>query len=166
MKQTIQKYLDLPADWKIKENIKHAIVLMPSTSDIEGADRKNPQGCALRNAACRVFDVPNAAIGGRCAYIPQRDSRGKHYIARVRATMPTMKAIEEFDKTGKMPKAGFTFVPLTKCDQYKNKRAYMKAYYAGKGVGNGKSPVNKATNKKIRARKMSTRTIPTNVKTH
>jgi hypothetical protein len=162
MKQTIQQYLKLPSTWKIEENVKHAI--MPNAADIKNAEKSNPQGCALRNTACRVFDIPNAAIGGRCAYIPQRDSKGKYYIARMRATALTMRAIEAFDKTGEMPKGGFTFVPLTKSDRFMNKRTYMKKWTAGKVGGNGKSPINKPRNRKIHARKMSTRTIPMNVR--
>ena len=64
-RQTIQQYLGLPKTWPVKEKIKHAIVLTPNKADIRNADRKDPQACALHNTACRVFNVPNAAIGGR-----------------------------------------------------------------------------------------------------
>lgn len=82
MRQTVQEYLGVPATWPVVEKIKHEIVLMPNAKDVRSAKRHDPMGCALHNAACRTYDVPNAAIGGRWAYIPQRDGKGKPYIAR------------------------------------------------------------------------------------
>lgn len=158
MRKSIHQYLELPTSWKIKENIKHSIVLMPNAADIKNADRRDPKGCALHNAACRVYNVPNCAIGGRWAYIPQRNSRGKHYIARMQATAETQKAIRAFDKTGKMPEAGFTFIPLAFSHRYKQKRKYMKAY-SKEEVGYGKY-----TKKKLTPRRIKTRSIPMNVR--
>ena len=160
---SIHEYLGLPKSWPIKENIKHEIVLMPIEADFRGAKAGEPMACALHNAACRVFHIPNCAIGGRNAYIPQRDAKGKHYIARVRATVATQKAIAKFDKTGKIPEAGFRFIPLGKNETFKAKRNYMKKYYAGE-VGHNAKPKPAAGVKKHR-RKAPTRMIPTNVKT-
>lgn len=127
MKQTIQQYLGVPPEWPVKEKIKHEIVLMPNKQDIKTADRQNPLGCALHNAACRVYGIPNAAIGGRWAYIPQRDSKGNYYIARMQATPATQAALREFDNTGTMPESGFRFVPITPSHRYKAKAAYGRA---------------------------------------
>ena len=160
--QSIQEYLDVPKTWPVRENIKHEIVLMPSKVDIRKAEKGEPMACALHNAACRVFDIPNCAIGGRVALIPQRDAKGKHYIARMRATAETQKAIAKFDKTGAIPEGGFRFVPLGKAETLKAKRTYMKKYYAG-DVGHNTKPKPGAGIRKHR-RKVSTRMIPTNVK--
>lgn len=157
-KQSIQEYLGVPSTWPVKENIRHSICLMPNAADIKNAKKRDPLGCALHNTACRVFDVPNAAIGGRWAYIPQRDAKGKYYIARMRATAPTQEALIQFDKTGKMPQGGFSFVPLTKSETYKNKRKYMKKWHKGE-VGHNKGPRPNPNKRRIK-----TRTIPMNVK--
>src|SRR6267378_5215365 len=129
-RHTIQKYLKVPASWPVKEAIKHEIVLMPNARDIKTADKKDPTGCALHNAACRVYNIPNCAIGGRWAYIPQRDSKGKYYIARVQATAQTQKAIKKFDRTGTMPEGGFRFTPLAPSHRYKYKNEYNKTWRA------------------------------------
>lgn len=159
MQQSIQQYLNLPENWKIRENIKHEIVLMPNRLDISNARKKDPKGCALRNTACRIFDVPNAAIGGRWAYIPQRDDKGKMYIARMQATPATQRAIHEFDKKGTMPVAGFRFKPVNKTARLAVKRAYMKKWQKGEvghNSGSRSSPVH---------HRIKTRTLPMNVRT-
>jgi hypothetical protein len=125
---TVQQYLDVPSDWKVKEKIKHSIVLMPNKEDIRKATPRNPRACALHNAACRMFEIPNCAIGGRWAYIPQKDERGKWYIARMQAPMSTRRAIKKFDTTGKMPEGGFEFVPIAPSHTYKSKKAYNINY--------------------------------------
>ena len=153
MKQTIQQYLEVPANWPIKENIKHEILIMPNANDIKTANKKNPKSCALANAACRLFNVPHAAIGGRWAYIPQRDSNGKHYIARMQTSSATERAIRKFDETGEMPENGFKFIPIRPSHTYKRKRAYQKLWNAGKVGHNGKR-------KRMFPRRIKTRTIP------
>lgn len=127
-RSTVQQYLGLPTDWPVVEKVKHEIVLMPNAADIKTATKGDPRACALHNAACRVFDVPNCAIGGRWAYIPQRDKTGKHYIARVQAPKETQDAIHHFDKTGEMPTGGFRFIPIAKSHRYKAKNAYNKKH--------------------------------------
>ena len=158
---SIHDYLDVPATWPIKENIKHEIVLMPNAKDIKTAKKGEPMACALHNAACRVFDIPNCAIGGRWAYIPQRDAKGKMYIARMQATQETQQAIKVFDRTGKMPEGGFRFIPIAETHKFAAKRKYMKLWHRGE-VGH-----NRASNKpgKKRMRKVPTRSIPTGVRT-
>jgi hypothetical protein len=121
----------VPADWPVKENLKHEIVLMPNARDIKTAKKQDPRACALHNAACRMFDIPNCAIGGRWAYIPQRDKTGKHYIARMQAPIETRKAIQHFDKTGEMPEGGFRFVPIAPSHRYKAKNSYNKSVRTG-----------------------------------
>ena len=136
---TIQEYLEVPADWPVVEKIKHDIVLMPNRRDIKMARQHDPVGCALHNAACRIFDVPNAAIGGRWAYIPQRNAKGKYYIARMQATRETQRAIRKFDRTGEMPEGGFVFAPIAPSHQFKKKAAYNRKWNAGE-VGHKDAP--------------------------
>jgi hypothetical protein len=130
-RQTVQQYLRVPDTWPVKENIKHELVIMPTQQDVTGAKKGEPMACALHNAACRMFEIPNCAIGGRSAYIPQRGANGKMYIARMQATKPTQRAIRHFDKTGELPIAGFHFIPIPKSDHLKEKRTYMKEWEAG-----------------------------------
>jgi len=137
-KHTVQEYLGVPESWPVKEKIKQTIVLMPNKQDIKTAKRQDPRACALHNAACRMFDIPNCAIGGRWAYIPQRDKTGKYYIARMQAAAETRKAIHKFDKTGEMPEGGFRFVPIALSHTYKRKNAYNKKWHAGEVGGTGK----------------------------
>lgn len=134
-RHTINEYLGVPETWPVVEKIKHQIVLMPNKQDIKKAKRQDPRACALHNAACRMFDVPNCAIGGRWAYIPQRDAKGKMYIARMQASGETQDAIQHFDKTGEIPEGGFRFRPIARSHYYKAKNAYNKKWQAGE-VGN------------------------------
>lgn len=129
---TIQQYLGVPKNWPINEDVKHAIILMPTKEDIKKGDPKDPMGCALHNAACRMFNIPNCAIGGRRAYIPQKDEKGNWYIARMRALPRTQAAIKKFDRTGVMPEGGFKFQPLAPSDKFKYKRKYMRLWYKGR----------------------------------
>lgn len=138
-KMAIQEFLGVPPTWPIKENVKHKIVVMPNKADVNNADKKDLCGCALAKAVCRIYNVPAAAIGGRIAYIPQRDENGKPYIARVRASRVTQAAIRQFDKSGTMPKAGFVFLPLSPCDLVKRKRDYMRRWEAGEVGGQGQN---------------------------
>lgn len=158
MKQSIQQYLGLPENWKIKENIKHEIILMPSRQDVSRAKQRDPKGCALRNTACRIFGVPNAAIGGRWAYIPQRDGKGGYYIARMQATKPTQRAIQEFDTKGTIPAAGFRFIPVSPYGKLEAKRLYMRKRYKKLLTKTG-APKSSPTPRRIK-----TRTIPMNVR--
>lgn len=146
-RHTVQEYLGVPAEWPVKEKLKHEIVLTPNARDIKTAKRQDPRACALHNAACRMFDIPNCAIGGRWAYIPQRDAKGKHYIARMQAPTETRKAIQKFDKTGVMPEGGFRFVPIAPSHQYKAKNAYNKEWMKGKVGNTGKK--RKITKKRL-----------------
>lgn len=129
-KHSIQEYLGVPEDWPIVERIKFNIILLPNRDDIRKAKPHDPRACALHNAACRTFGVPNAAIGADIAYIPQRDARGRPFIARVAPTAQTAKAIREFDKTGRMPEGGFSFIPLSKSRHLKAQRDYRANYIA------------------------------------
>lgn len=124
----IHEYLGVPASWPIRENIKHEIVLVPTRTDVRTAKQKDPRGCALHNAACRMYDVPNCCIGSRYSYIPQRDPKGRMYIARVQATYDTRRAIREFDKTGKMPEAGFRFIAVNFDNTLKRNREKMREW--------------------------------------
>lgn len=154
MSQSIQDYLGVPKDWKVKENVKHEILLMPTAQDIKQGKISDPKGCALYNTACRMFDVPTCAIGPRFSFIPQRDNKGRMYIARVAATNATRKAIIQFDKTGTMPIAGFRFIPLTKGNTYAGKKASNDKYLS-------EHPRDKKKERKtIRRRKLVTRSIP------
>lgn len=126
MRHTIHDYLHVPKTWPVVEKIKHEIVLFPNKADAKKAKRKDPLACALHNAACRMFDIPNCAIGGRWAYIPQKDAKGKFYIARVQATQETQRAIRNFDRTGTMPLGGFRFIAIAPSHTYKKKDAYNK----------------------------------------
>lgn len=152
-RKSIQEYLGVPKSWHVRENVKHKIVLMPNEQDLKKADPKNPMGCALHNAACRIFGIPNAAIGGRWAYIPQRDQKGRYYIARMQATVKTQIAIQLFDKNGKMPKYGFEFRPIAQSHTFAYKRRYQKAWQKGL-VGHNRKPRSKANKRRI------TRCIP------
>lgn len=138
-RQTVQEYLGVPKTWPVKENIKHRIVLAPSKTDIRKAKRLDPQACALHNAACRMYGIPNCAIGSNYAYIPQRDERGKYYIARVQATSETKRAIKKFDKTGEMPEGGFIFAPVTRTQTVAAMTKYRKKWHKGL-VGNKANP--------------------------
>jgi hypothetical protein len=131
-RQTVQQYLNVPEEWKVKENIKHSIILTPNKEDIRKAKRRDPQACALHNAACRMFGIPNCAIGGRWAYIPQKDEKGKFYIARMQAPVKTRAAIRKFDETGKMPEGGFVFAPIAESHTYKRKKVYNATYQYNK----------------------------------
>lgn len=158
MKQTIQEYLGLPESWPVKEKIKHEIILMPNAQDIKNAKKSDPQACALHNTACRVFNIPNAAIGGRWAYIPQRDSKGRYYIARMQADPETQRALIKFDKDGSMPEFGFRFVPISPSHYYENKKVYMRKW-SKKEVGHNQEPRGK-----LKKHRLKTRTIPMNVR--
>lgn len=158
-RQTIQEYLGVPASWKVKENIKHAIVLMPSKMDIRRGKKMDPQACALHNAACRTYDLPNCAIGGQTALIPQKDEKGKWYIARVKATAATQRAIRHFDETGKIPEGGFVFAALPKAHRLKPMRKYAADYYKG-DVGSKDKP---RKTKKGRRLLTARRSIPTSL---
>jgi hypothetical protein len=158
-RSTIHDYLNLPVDWPVKENIKHEIVLFPNTRDIKKAKKSDPQACALHNAACRMFDIPNCAIGGNYAYIPQRDAKGKYYIARVASTAETRKAIKVFDKTGKMPEGGFHFVPLTASTKLDEKKKYFKKWAKGE-VGVKNNPAAKASGGKKKKMTKQRRIVP------
>jgi hypothetical protein len=137
MKQTIQEYLGVSKDWPVRENIKHEILLMPTQEDISGAKRRDPKACALHNAACRMYNVPNCLIGGRTAYIPQKDAKGRMFIAKVTAQIATRKAIQQFDKTGKMPLGGFRFSPITPSNRKGATKLYQEARYSRPNGGRG-----------------------------
>lgn len=126
---SIHEYLGLPEKWPIIENIKYSITLMPNKDDIKSANRLDPKACALHNAACRTFNIPNCAIGARHAYIPQRDGKGRYYIARLMAPAQTRDAIKKFDKTGEMPEGGFVFHPCPKSQTLKSMRIHSRAQY-------------------------------------
>jgi hypothetical protein len=158
-RKTVHDYLNLPTEWPIKENLKHEIVLFPNTRDIKKATKGDPRACALRNAACRMFGIPNCAIGGRYAYIPQRDSKGKFYIARMGAPTETIKAIREFDKTGTMPEGGFHFVPLTSHQWLENKKKYFKKWAKGE-VGLKNNPEHANTKRKKKKMTTQQRAVP------
>ncbi len=128
MRMSIHEYLNVPSKWPIVENVTHEIVLMPNAKDIRTGKRGDPLACALHNAGCRQFDIPNCAIGGRWAWIPQRDAKGKYYIARMQATAETQRSIHRFDATGKLPKGGFRFIPVAKSANLKRKAKYMQRY--------------------------------------
>ena len=126
-RQTIQEYLGVPGEWEVREKLRHEIVLHPNRDDIRKAKVRDPLACALHNAACRMYDIPNCAIGGRWAYIPQRDVKGRYYIARMQAPLETQAAIKKFDRTGEMPEGGFRFTPIAKTHRYAVKNAYQRA---------------------------------------
>lgn len=158
-KQSIQEYLGVPKSWPIREKLRHEIVLMPSKADIRNSDRRDPLACALHNTACRVYGIPNCAIGGRWAYIPQRDEDGKYYIARMQATAHTQRAIRAYDRTGTMPEGGFRFIPLAESHFYANKKKYMRKWSRDDFKPTRKMPASHAVRHRIK-----TRTIPMNVK--
>jgi hypothetical protein len=137
MTQSIQEYLGVPKNWKVKENIKHEILLMPTEEDISGATRRDPKACALHNAACRMYNIPNCLIGGRTAYIPQKDAKGRMYIAKMTAQDATRKAIRQFDKTGKMPLGGFRFTPMTPSNKTDATKVYEQRRYSRPNDGRG-----------------------------
>jgi len=154
MRSTIHKYLGVPHSWPVRENVKHEIVLVPTKEDIRGAKRRDPRACALHNAACRMYDIPNCLIGGRTAYIPQKDERGRMYIAKMHASTKTRKAIQKFDLTGEMPLGGFHFVPLPKSNKQEAMKVYEKRRYLRDNNGRG-------TGKPGRKRRvLNTRAIP------
>lgn len=109
---SIQAYLGVAESWRVREKIQHELIIFPNKEDIRSAKKKDPLACAIHNAACRIFNIPNCAIGGRWAYIPQRDERGNFFIAKMQSTAATQRAIAEFDRSGKMPEGGFRFIPL------------------------------------------------------
>jgi hypothetical protein len=152
----VHEYLGVPKSWPIRENIKHSIILMPTKRDIQKAKKMDPRACALHNAACRMFDIPNCAIGGRTAYIPQRNEKGNYYIARVEAPISTRKAIHKFDQTGEIPLGGFIVHPTCKTICYRAKRAYNKKWMRGE-VGN---PLKRRTYSKVKKRKIAVRSLP------
>jgi hypothetical protein len=126
--RSINTYLGVPEDWPVIDRLKHAVILMPSAADIRRAKRQDPRACALHNCAVRTLGVPNCAIGAMYAYIPMRDARGRPYIARLRATSLTRRAIEHFDKTGEMPAGGFIFTPVAKTKSLEHIRKYDRGY--------------------------------------
>jgi len=128
MLTVIQQYLGLDKNIPIRENIDHEIVIMPLPQDIKRGKASDPRGCALHNAACRVYGDEHCAIGPIYSFIPQRDGNGRLYIARVAADRRTRKAIIKFDKTGVMPVAGFRFTPVPKGHTYDEKRKANRRY--------------------------------------
>lgn len=157
MTRSIQEYLGLPKATKIREKIKHEILLMPTPEDIKGGKISDPKGCALHNAACRMYDIPNCAIGPRISFIPQRDHKGELYIARVAASGATRRAIIKFDRSGKMPLGGFRFLPLAKADTYAGKEMQNAKYLARIAKGGGPAPKAKPI---VRRKRRVTRSIP------
>lgn len=153
MASTVQEYLGVPSSWKVKEKLKHEVVLLPNKRDLKGAKQKEPKACALRNAACRMFGVPNAAIGASKAYIPMRDTNGKHYIARMSAPKETREAIQKFDRTGEMPEGGFRFVPVATSQTCQRQRTNFKKWSA-------KQATNTTKKKAVRRKTTPTRSIP------
>lgn len=151
MNKSINKYLNLPDNWPVKDNFKQSIILMPIKSDITKAKKTDPTHCALANAACRMFHVPNCAIGGRIAYIPQKDEKGRFYIGRFAARPKTQAAIKRFDRTGKMPEGGFIFTPVAPSNRLGAKRKYYRLWAAGKVGGHSH---------KIRKYRRPTRCMP------
>lgn len=149
--KSIHGYLGLPANWKVRDNLKQTIILMPTKEDIKSADKADPMACALHNAACRMFHVPNCAIGGRIAYIPQKDEKGQWYIGRFAAPPKTIAAIKKFDRRGVMPEGGFLFRPVSESNRLGAKRKYNRLWYAGKVGGQGR---------KMKQYRRSTRCIP------
>ena len=156
-RQSVQEYLGVPASWPVREKIKHEIILFPSKQDIKTAKRRDPMGCALHNAACRMFDIPNAMIGDRFCYIPQRDEKGKPYIARVQATGSTQRAIRHFDKTGEMPEGGFRFIGIGKSRRLASKRKYNAR------LRSGEHKTKKQTHKPRQQRARAMRLLPRNL---
>lgn len=154
---SIHEYLNVPKSWPVRENVKHEIVLMPNKQDIRRAKQKDPRACALHNAACRMFDIPNCAIGGHSAYIPQRDKNGKYYIARMYAPQETRLAIQKFDKTGVMPEGGFRFAPVPDSLKLEVKRKYQKKRY--RAIASGEKPA--AKRGPARKHRRPLRAIPT-----
>lgn len=122
--RSIQDYLGVPEHWPVVEKIGYSIVLMPNAADIKTAVRQDPRACALHNAACRQMNIPSCAIGARYAYIPQRDAKGRPFIARMQTTQATHDAILKFDRTGKMPEGGFIFQPVAPAKRL----AYVRKY--------------------------------------
>ncbi|HEX3523925.1 MAG TPA: hypothetical protein VHT52_17795 [Stellaceae bacterium] len=127
-KRSINAYLGVPEDWPIVDRLKHAVILLPSATDIRRAKKQDPRACALHNCAVRTLGIPNAAIGAQYAYIPMRDAKGRPYIARLRATRTTAKAIDHFDATGEMPAGGFIFTPVAKTKTLEHIRKYDRGY--------------------------------------
>lgn len=151
MRKSINKYLSLPDNWPVKDDLKQTIVLMPTAHDIKTAKTSDPTHCALHNAACRMFAVPNCAIGGRIAYIPQKDEKGNYYIGRFAAPNKTMAAIKKFDRRGVMPEGGFIFRPVSPSNRLGAKRKYYRLWAAGRVGGQGR---------KIRNYRRPTRCMP------
>lgn len=149
--KSIHKYLGLPENWPVRDNLQHTIVLMPTKEDIKKANKSDPQSCALHNAACRMFNVSNCAIGGRIAYIPQKDEKGNSYIGRFSAPQKTQAAIKKFDRRGIMPEGGFVFRPVAPSNRLGAKRKYYRLWYNGKVGGQGR---------KTKPHRRSTRCIP------
>jgi hypothetical protein len=137
-KKSIHKYLGLPDNWPIKDNLKHSIVLMPNAKDIRTAKKSDPAACALHNAACRQLEISNCAIGGRIAYIPQKDEKGNWYIGRFAAPPKTMAAIKRFDRRGEIPEGGFRFKPVSESNRLDHKRRYNRLWRNGKVGGGGR----------------------------
>jgi hypothetical protein len=126
MYRSVHTYIGVPESWPVVERIKHSIVLMPTKAEIKRGRQHDPCACALALAAGRMTGIPNAAIGSEFAYIPQRDPRGRPFIARMEATVATRKAIREFDRTGTMPEGGFVFMPVSPAKEM----AYVREYQA------------------------------------
>lgn len=154
--RSINDYLGLPESWPIVEKITHAIVLMPTAGDIRRAKRQDPRACALHNACCRSLDVPNCAIGADYCYIPQKDSKGRPYIARMQASVATKAAILHFDKTGEMPEGGFVFTPVPQSRRLESLRKYERSYG---GRRRAETPA-EAKARKAKARRQPQRKIP------
>jgi hypothetical protein len=83
----------------------------------------------LCRADIRHFNIPAAAIGGLWAYIPQRDEKGNHYIAKVMAHPTTAEAIRVFHIDGTMPEGGFRFVPAARSNRQRTRNADAKRRY-------------------------------------
>jgi hypothetical protein len=164
----VQEYLGVPESWPVVEKIAHGIVLFPNAQDIRRAKKSDPRCCALHNAACRMMDIPNCAIGAHYAYIVQRDPKGRPFIARMQATRATQAAIRQFDLTGDMPAGGFAFVPIPPSDHLEHKRQYSRAYAANKpprsrenaAAASRKYRAAKKANPSRAGRRIGTRAIP------
>lgn len=107
-----------------------AYVAQVLPQDVKAAKRKDHLDCAIACSISRQAGFKggvHASIGSRFAHIPMKvPYKGdvKTIIAKMQATAETIKAIKTFDKTGKMPEAGFMFVPIAQSHTYAARRVY------------------------------------------
>lgn len=128
------------------------ITVVPKDIDIRKATKLDFTNCALARAFKRMYGGKKVAVLHKYAYVEMPDKTGKMVVFRYVLPDATAKAIETFDKTGKMPASGFRFEAPTPSLTLNAKKKYWRKYR--KAIING-TLIPEKGKYKYRAKKLS-----------